>query len=352
MSVATTDPGPAVIKHEPVSTRRATKPRLGFAGLGWIGGNRLASIARANTVEIAALADPCAEMLAKAAQHAPGALRLNRFDDLLEIGLDAVVIATPSAQHAVQATAALERGLSVFCQKPLGRTSAEAHSAIDAARSANRLLGVDLSYRHTEALQKIRTLIQAGELGELFSIDLVFHNAYGPQTPWFYDPCQAGGGCVIDLGIHLVDAALWILDQPVVAVTSRLFHAGKRILDHAAVCEDYATARLELANGTTINVACSWHLHAGRDAIIEAAFYGTRGGAAMRNVNGSFYDFSAERFTHTARQTLAEPPDDWFGRAAVCWVEVLARDASFDPEIEQLIEVHRALDAIYENAHA
>ena len=93
-------------------------------------------------------------------------------------------------------------------------------------------------------------------------------------------------------------------------------------------------------------------MHAGRDAIIEAAFYGTKGGAAMRNRNGSFYDFTAERFTHTSRETLAGPPDDWFGRAAIRWVEALTRDASYDPEIERLIEVHRALDAIYENANA
>src|SRR5205085_4278362 len=124
------------------------------------------------------------------------------------------------------------------------------------------------------------------ELGEIFAADLVFHNAYGPQKPWFYEREQSGGGCVIDLGIHLVDAALWILDQPIMNVSSRLFHKGELLHRLGNVCEDYAAARLDLANGTIVNLSCSWHLQAGCDAVIEASFYGTHGGATMRNVNG------------------------------------------------------------------
>ena len=333
------------------SSAQITRPRLGFVGVGWIGTNRLAAVARAGVAEIAAIVDPEEEMLIKAAAHAPKAVRLSSFPDLLRMELDGVVIATPSALHAEQSIRALQHGFAVFCQKPLGRHAAEVRFAVDAARTAKRLLGVDLSYRHTTALQKIRDLVVLGELGEIFSVDLKFHNAYGPQKAWFYDSRLAGGGCVVDLGIHLVDAALWILDQPIVAVSSRLFHRGERIREHVDVCEDYGTARLDLANGGTIDLNCSWHLNAGRDAVIEAAFYGTRGGAAMRNINGSFYDFTAERFNHTARSILTEPPDEWSGRAAVAWAQNLAKSNSFDPAIERLIEVHRVLDAIYENAN-
>ena len=65
-----------------------------------------------------------------------------------------------------------------------------------------------------------------------------------------------------------------------------------------------------------MQLACSWRLHAGCDAMISAAFHGTHGGAALRNVNGSFYDFVAERYRGTGRETLASPPDEWGGRAA------------------------------------
>ena len=118
------------------------------------------------------------------------------------------------------------QGCSVFCQKPLGRSAGEVREMIEAAEAADRLLGVDLSYRHTRGLARIRELVLGGELGDVFAANLVFHNAYGPQSPWFYDARLSGGGCVIDLGIHLVDAALWILDSPVVEVSSRVMAGG------------------------------------------------------------------------------------------------------------------------------
>jgi len=335
-----------------ISEAVALRPRLGFLGLGWIGTHRLAAIGRAGVADIVAIADPVDEMLVAAAEHAPDTLCLHNPDELFDLDLDAIVVATPSAQHAQQCMAAFNNGLAVFCQKPLGRNAKEVSEVIHAARAADRLLGVDLSYRYTEALRKIRQLVRANELGEIFAVDLVFHNAYGPQKSWFYDRARSGGGCVMDLGIHLLDAALWILDQPVVNVTSRLFHHGTPIEQLQSVCEDYATARLDLASGAALNLSCSWHLQAGRDAVIEVSFYGTKGGAAMRNVNGSFYDFIAERFDGTSRQVLAEPPEEWFGRAAVEWARQLAIDQAFDSDIEKIIEVAAAMDAIYGHANA
>jgi hypothetical protein len=88
-------------------------------------------------------------------------------------------------------------------------------------------------------------------------------------------------------------------------------------------------------------------LPAGCDAIISAAFYGSKGGAILRNVKGSFYDFVAEHCVGTRREALASPPDDWQGRAAVDWACKLASGASFDPEVQHLVEVARALDHIY-----
>lgn len=275
---------------------------------------------------------------------------MQSLDELLEMDLDGISIATPSARHAEQSIAALTRGLAVFCQKPLGRDTEEVRATIQAAKANDRLLWVDLSYRYTDAMQKIRSLVRSGQLGHIFAVDLVFHNAYGPQKPWFYDPKESGGGCVVDLGIHMVDAAFWVLDAPLIGVSSRLFHAGKRIRGRADVSEDYATARLDLASDTVINLSCSWNLHAGRDAVIEAVFYGSLGGAAFRNVQGSFHDFTAEHFTRTAHLRLSEPPDMWGGGAALDWAGKLAAGSGYDPAIERLIDVTAALDAIYDRA--
>jgi predicted dehydrogenase len=327
---------------------RVAIPRLGFLGVGWIGRHRMAAIANSGVAQIAAVADTATAQRDEAARVAPDAALLGSLDDLLAADLDGVVIATPSALHAEQAIAALERGIAVFCQKPLARTAAEARRVVDAARAADVLLGVDLSYRYTHGMRRIRELARAGELGEIYAVDAVFHNAYGPDKAWCRDPQLAGGGCVIDLGTHLVDLALWTLDFPRVSgATGRLFARGVPVRPDTAVVEDYAEARLDLETGGVIRVACSWNLPAGRDAVIEAAFYGTGGGAVLRNVNGSFYDFVAEHHRGTSRELLSEPPDEWGGRAAVAWAERLAVGDRFDPEAERLVDLAATLDAIY-----
>src|ERR1051326_3400556 len=317
-----------------------SRPRLGFLGVGWIGQHRLQALVRSGLVEVVAIVDPVQALAEQAASLAPGAAVLSGMAALLAQALDGIVIATPSALHAEQTLEALTAGLAVFCQKPLGRTAAETRAVVDAARAANRLLGVDLSYRFVRGIQTMRRLIQAGEIGEIYAVELVFHNAYGPDKTWFYDPLQSGGRCVIDLGLHLVDLALWTLGFPGVRhTTSRLFAHGKPLQPSRPEVEDYAVARLDLDTGATVSLTCSWRLPAGRDAVISAAFYGTQGGLALHNVAGSFYDFVTERFQGTTRQTLHEPPDDWGGRAAVAWARQLATRLQFDPEIAHVITV-------------
>jgi predicted dehydrogenase len=321
------------------------KPRLGFLGVGWIGRNRMEAIARSGAAEVMAVVDAAPEMAQKALECVPGARVLPGFAALLDQDLDGVVIATPSALHAEQSIAALRRGMAVFCQKPLGRTEAEVRAVLDAARAADRLLAVDLSYRCTRAVQAIRD--RFGELGEVYAAHLAFHNAYGPDKPWFYDARLAGGGCVMDLGIHLVDLALWLLDAPrVERVASSFSQKGRRLRGRDAV-EDHGAALLELSTGCSVQLACSWCLPAGRDCLIEASFYGTRGGASFSNVNGSFYDFRAELFRGTSREVLVDPPDAWGGRAAVEWAARLATGERFDPHAEELAAVAATIDRIY-----
>jgi predicted dehydrogenase len=234
----------------------------------------------------------------------------------------------------------------VFCQKPLGRTAREVEAVLDAARRADRLLGVDLSYRHTAAMQAIRERIRLGDLGQVFAADLTFHNAYGPQSGWFWDPKLSGGGCLIDLGVHLVDLALWLFDFPEVTdARATLLRQGHPVAPDEV--EDYAIGELALANGVRVRIACSWNLNAGRDAVIEASFYGTRGAAQMRNEDGSFFDFTADLFKGRDGQRLASPPDDWGGRAAAEWVRKIASGERFDGSTTGLLETARVLDRMY-----
>jgi predicted dehydrogenase len=111
--------------------------------------------------------------------------------------------------------------------------------------------------------------------------------------------------------------------------------------------EDYASAQFRLANGVDVRLTCSWNLNAGRDAIIEASFYRTAGGAQMRNESGSFFDFTADLFKGREARPIALPPDDWSGRTAVDWVRKLSAGETFAGSTDGLIETARILDRLY-----
>lgn len=337
------------------STARAPEriPRIGFLGVGWIGRQRMAAVADEGLVEAVAVADADAEARRQAAETVPGAAIVDGLDALLDADLDGVAIATPSALHAEQAVAVLERGVAVFCQKPLARDLPETRRVLEAARRADRLLGVDLSYRHTDAARAMRDVIAGGQLGTVHSAELVFHNAYGPDKSWFTRRRLSGGGCLIDLGTHLLDLVLWLTgSHDVTVASSRLRRRGEPVDATADAVEDFATADLQSTDtGIGIRLACSWFLPAGRDCVLECTLYGTDGAVTLRNLNGSFYDFVCERHAGTSSERLSEPGDDWGGRALAAWTRRLAAGERFDAaQARELETLAGALDRIYEVA--
>jgi predicted dehydrogenase len=325
-----------------------SKPRLAFAGVGWIGRSRLQAAAASGLAEIALLSDPSQSCIDEAAKLVPQSRTTHSFDDTIsDKTIDGVVIATPSALHKEQAVAAFERGKAVFCQKPLGRNLEEVTAVVTAAQKNNLLLGADFSYRYTTAFQKIHSILQSGELGKIFAVDLKFHNAYGPDKPWFYDLAQSGGGCVLDLGIHLIDLMLYALDFPEVHnVSSHLFAKGVSVKGKNAV-EDYANVSMDLSTDATAQLSCSWNLAAGCEAVIEASFFGTKGGAALKNIDGSFYNFEGLRYWGTKTETVAAPPDDWGGKALLRWIQYLTTNNAYTNEAEQFLKSAEVLDKIY-----
>jgi predicted dehydrogenase len=323
-----------------------TRVRLGFIGLGWIGRKRLDAIAADGAVEIVALTDASAEKLDATAAIHPLAVRAASLDEVLAAGVDGVVIATPNGAHAEQAVRCLDAGVAVFCQKPLATTAADARNVIDAARKANRLLGIDFCYRHVNGMAELRRRIASGALGEITSLDLKFHNAYGPDKQWCFDRAMSGGGCLLDLGVHLLDLALWLQDSPSMAlVASRRFTQGRAAA--RGEIEDQAYAELKQSNGAIVRLTSSWYAQIGCDAVIEAMILGTRGGALWRNVGGSFYDFEVILCRGSQRELLARGSHEWGPRALAAWAQQLSRDKSFDPAALDIARSADLIDAIY-----
>ena len=327
---------------------RSPQPRLGFLGVGWIGLNRMRA-AHAAGIGVAAVADLDTERAQEAAAEVGCGTVCEAIDELLYVGgLDGIVIATPTALHADLAARALDAGLPVFCQKPLGRSAAECGHVIERARNHDLALGVDMSYRHVAAIRAALEAVRNGAIGEPHAAELVFHNAYGPDRDWVRDPALAGGGALTDLGWHLLDLARLFLGRlDPTSVQADLFVAGTPLDGDPEAVEDLALAQVRLAGGQVIRLACSWWLPAPADAVIEATFVGDGGSVSVRNVGGSFYDFEALLVRGRQREVIAAPPDEWGGRALIAWAERVRERPSYDHEVEELLDTASLVDRIY-----
>jgi predicted dehydrogenase len=334
---------PSVVRDDQARTLK-----LGFLGLGWIGRKRLDAVAADANVRVTAVSDLDPEKLQSAQSGYPHARAMSSFDELLNCELDGVVIATPNGNHAYQAIACLSRGLPVFCQKPLATNAADTARVITAAQNANKLLEVDYSYRYVQGMHALRKRIRAGELGELNAIDLIFHNAYGPNKQWCFDRSQAGGGCLLDLGVHLIDLVLWLQDAPSMQLASSRLFAQGRIAGSQDI-EDLALVEFVQSNGAVVRLACSWHAHIGCDAEISAHIHASRCGARWRNVNGSFVDFDLDLLRGSQREHLGRSRDDW-GPGALCsWIQRLRTDTSFDPAAFDFLVGAKLIEQAYQS---
>lgn len=328
--------------------RPPDKPRLGFAGLGWMGGQRMQALADSGLAEIHAVCEPDGRRREIACESlACPPIVCGDFEELLELPLDGIVIATPNALHEPQTAAALQRDLPVFSQKPLALSRAGTVRLLDLASRRNLPLGVDWSYRFLKGMPELRRRIAAGELGRIHSVELQFHNAYGPDAAWYYQLSQAGGGCMLDLGCHLLDLCHWLLGaRGPGAVRARCFRDGTPLKPPIAEAEDFVVAQIEYETGEHAHLSCSWRASVGRGALIGCKVFGSEGGAELRNIDGSFHDFEVAIHHGTETTVLGGPPDDWGGRALKHWTSRL-RGGSHSAELDHLEQTALLIDMIY-----
>ena len=153
----------------------------------------------------------------------------------------------PNAVHAEPTIAAAKNGKHVLCEKPLGRTAAEAHAMWAAAEQAGVVHMCGFNYRFVPAVRLARDLLEAGELGEIFHFRARYLQSWGIDAPpgWRFRREPAGSGALGDLGAHIVDLARYLVGEPAaVTAVARTFVAGHDVDDAFAATVEFETGAI------------------------------------------------------------------------------------------------------------
>jgi predicted dehydrogenase len=219
---------------------------------------------------------------------------------------DLVSIATPNRFHREHALDALGRGAHVLCEKPMALNAVEARQMLDAAEAANRRIMINFSFRFTPASQALKAEVERGTFGEFYWGRTVWHRRRGvPRMgSWFCQKDLSGGGPLIDLGVHRLDLALWLLGYPeadwVLARTyDHLAAARARAEQERYTVEDLAAAFVTFRGGFSLELEASWMAHIAEPELMETRLLGTQAGLVQRNLRG---DYVFEAYAYTERE--------------------------------------------------
>ncbi|MEK6553060.1 MAG: Gfo/Idh/MocA family oxidoreductase [Bacteroidota bacterium] len=214
--------------------------------------------------------------------------------------IEAVIIATPTNTHLEIALDCLKANKHILIEKPIARNVSEAKQINAASKKYKKqvMVGMNLRYRPDAMLMK--SLVNSGELGDIFYIRCGWLRKQSNEQKWFINKSQSGGGVIIDLGILILDLALWILnDKKIKSVSVQKFNHNTKDV------EDSAIGLVRFDDDRVISFEVSWGLHSEWDKFHLAAF-GTEGTAhlnplrAYKRMESSHIDYTV---TSQANQT-------------------------------------------------
>jgi predicted dehydrogenase len=264
--------------------------RVGVVGAGhWAAEAHIPGFQACDGATVAAVCDTgqaTAERVAKAA----GIPRVySSVETMLSAeALDLVSIVTPDDAHAEQAMAALAAGLHVLCEKPLARTAAQARAVAGAARASPVHTKVGFTMRYAPAVRRLQELVAEGGIGTPYLFQCFIQNGQflDPAKPrhWKMMREHAGGGAIVEYGIHALDLARWLMGE-----VDRVCAAGRTLIPERPLPGGAGTARIdvddscgwlmEFANGALGVCHAGWAT-VGRAPGLEIRVYGS-GGAAQ-----------------------------------------------------------------------
>jgi len=276
-----------------------------------------------------------------------------------EANLDAVSVVLPNILHDTVAIAALEAGLDVLCEKPMALNAQRAQNMLDAAKATGQKLMIHFNYRFSPPSQFLKRYVDEGNLGQIYYAKTRWLRARGiPKLGgWFGQKALSGGGPMIDLGVHRLDLALWLMGYPkAISVSASSYDMlGAKIAEASGAkydVEDLVSAFVRLDNGVTLNLEVSWAGGTEKREDMLTAIYGTEGAAIQRN-RGEGYDFEAVGLRDVAGQ-FAEISPRALPRSVPTavdhFIDCVANDCPPTATAEQGVILMQIIDAIYQSA--
>ena len=280
---------------------------------------------------------------------------------------DAVVVTTPNRFHEEYAVAALDAGLDVLLEKPLANDLESAERIATAAEDAEGFCMVGFNNRFANPVEVIKHYQREGRFGDISHVEANFIRRRGVpgRGSWFTTRDIAGGGALIDIGVHAIDLALYFLDFPEVVEVSGVTRSqfGSRD-DYAFIdmwghdvgpegfdVEDSASAYIRTAEGTTVSLEVAWA--ANRPSNNEFFVRGTEGGVHYdRGTQDlSFFESGVGGSNHLAETTIETQSNDTHRSEQRTFLAAV--ESSDPPEqntVAQGLEVQRVIDAIYRSS--
>ena len=255
-------------------TRSSETLGVGIIGAGGIArGAHQPGFAAQPDVAIVAAADPMEGRAAEFARDYGIPHAYTDYRDLLaRDDVDVVSVGTPPFAHAEATIAALEAGKHVFCEKPMAMNAAEAQAMADAAERAGRVLAIDFQTRFSRDAQRAHELVAGGHLGQPhFARATMLRQAGVPTWGTFTSKAANGGGALIDIGVHALDRALYVLGHPeplsVWGAIGRPFGNRGGVTNRWGPwdtsnydVDDYAFAGIRFEGDLILLLECSWIL--------------------------------------------------------------------------------------------
>lgn len=198
------------------------------------------------------------------------------YRDLLKLDLDVIDICTPNLYHSEIAVAALQRGMHVLTEKPDAVSPEEAWKMVEAARASGKVLMAMRNNRFTPGARFLKRFVTEGHAGDLYTgrCGWIRRRGIPGKGGWFTTKAISGGGPLIDLGVHMIDLATWLMGNPrpvaVTGCTYRQFADGSETSDsiHSSFgeakadgvfdVEDLATGFIRFDNGASLQIEFSW----------------------------------------------------------------------------------------------